>query len=167
MFKKILLSAILLIILTFKCYSQESEVYKIHAMFISNFVKYIEFPSSTSNKVVIGIFDNTDVYKVFEEKFGSSSNQKIIVKNIFNIENSTSCNIIYISSNNKYVLTKVLEKIKNKPIILITEDQNLINKGASVSFKIIDNKMKFQMNKPLMESLGFKIADVLYSLSVK
>ena len=141
----------------------ESNMYSLHAMFIHNFIKYTEWPSSASI-IMIGVVDNNDATSVLTKKFGS--NAKTQVKNFKNLDNIDACQIIFIPSSARSQLSKVIERAKGKPVLIVTEDADMIKRGASISFKIVSEKLKFQMNSDAIKGSGLKVASSLTSLAV-
>ncbi len=143
--------------------AQDDNMYSLHAMFIHNFIKYTEWPSSVSI-ITIGVVDNSDATSTLIKKFGS--NVKTQVKNFKNIENIDVCQIIFIPSSSRSQLNKIIEKVKGKPVLIVTEDADMIKKGASISFKVVSEKLKFQMNADAIKVSGLKVASSLTSLAV-
>jgi len=143
--------------------AQDENMYSLHAMFIHNFIKYTEWPSSVS-VVTIGVVDNSEATATLIKKFGS--NAKTQVKNFKNVDNIDVCQIIFIPSSSRAHLNKILEKVKGKPVLIVTEDADMIKKGASISFKVVSEKLKFQMNADAIKVSGLKVASSLTALAV-
>jgi hypothetical protein len=139
----------------------QTEGYTYHAMFIHNFVKYIEWPAG-KQPIVVGVLNNQEAVAAISQ-VGSAMQVKNLKKN----DDFSTCSLVFIPSNSSGQLDKVLDQVKNKPVLVVTESAGLTQKGASISFKLVDNKMKFQINESAIKSVGLKVSSSLVTLAVK
>lgn len=140
--------------------------YKMQTLYIFNFTKYVEWPAG--NKVIkIGVVGNEsaeqDLAKMAKAKSGGAS--EISVINTKNESDLGSCQIIFIPSNNTQLADKLIERFSTQPILIVTEDEDLTKKGATISFKIVGGKLRFQLNEESVKSKGLKVSSALSTLA--
>ncbi len=148
--------------------NNQQSVYAIHTMFIYNFIKYIEWPVN-NEKIVIAVWDNPSAAEEIEKmaKMKSTPSRSISAKNTKDENELATSNLIFVTSGSAGRFWKASEKLKSKPILIVTEDPDLIDKGAGACFKIVSNKLKFQLNVAMLKANGLKVASNLESLAVK
>jgi hypothetical protein len=177
MMKKIQSNTILLsIVLTFSYLSAESgkatlflpEDYTMQTLYIFNFTKYVEWPSG--NKAMkIGVVDNASAEEYLKKmaKTKSTGGVEISIVNTREISSLSSCQIIFIPSNTTDLADELIERFNANPILIVTQDADLTKKGASVSFKVVASKLRFQLNEENIKSKGLKVANALSVLAEK
>ena len=142
--------------------------YTMQTLYIFNFTKYVEWPSG--NKAMkIGVVDNASAeeYLAKMAKAKSTGDVEISVINTKDESGLGSCQIIFIPSNNTHLAAQLIERFKTQPILIVTEDADLTKKGASVSFKVVSSKLRFQLNEEGIKSKGLKVAGALSALAEK
>lgn len=142
---------------------------KIKAIYIYNFTKYIEWPDNyKQGNFVIGVMGNNlslinELNKMAASKTVGA--QKLEIKNITSAD--AVCHIIYLLSTNSTQLAEVVDKIKNKSTLIITDRAGLATKGAGINFVIQENKQKIELNKSNIEKYKLKVASSLVELAIQ
>ena len=147
-------------------FSDQPADYKLHTLYIYNFIKYAEWPSST--KVIkIGVVNNPEAEANLAEmaKVKSNSTLAIEVVNSKSEADLSKCHIVFVPSNSTYMAPKLIETFNAQPILVVTEDADLTKKGACVSFKVVDNKLRFQINEDAIKTSGLKLSSAITSLA--
>lgn len=142
---------------------------RIKSIYIYNFTKYIEWPENyREGNFVIGFIGNNSALLTELSKMSSVKkvgNQSIEIKNISNVDDNTRFNIIFILSDNSSQLTEVVNKVKNKSTLIVTEKQGLAKQGAGINFVVIENKQKIELNKKNIEKYKLKVASALENMA--
>lgn len=142
---------------------------KIKAIYIYNFTKYIEWPDNyKQGNFVIGVMGNNislinELNKMAASKTVGS--QRLEIKNLTSAD--LPCHIIYVLSDNSAQLTDVMDKIKNKSTLIITDKAGLAAKGAGINFVVQENKQKIELNKSNIEKYKLKVASSLVELAIQ
>jgi hypothetical protein len=152
----------------FKLYAQDVN-YKVHAMFMYHFTKYVEWPDNKkSGDFVIGVYGNSEIIKELESVASTkkAGTQTIVVKKIANEADAALCHIVYVSQGQSGSLETIIKAIGSKPVLLVTEKSGLSKKGACINFVIVDDKLRFEINKSAIESRNLKISSDLLKLGI-
>lgn len=142
--------------------------YKFHSIYVYNFTKYIEWPQN-AGVFRISIF-STDIsivdsfQKMAETK--QVSGDKIVVQQIKNISSLTDCDILFIPESESAIASKVIEKYMGKNTLVITERNGLIEDGSCINFVLVDNRLKFEINKSAIETAGLKVSSQLLQMGI-
>ena len=56
--------------------------------------------------------------------------------------------------------------VAGKSVLTITDSFNLGKKGSCINFKVIDDKLKFEINQASMSGASLKVAGQLSSMAI-
>lgn len=145
-----------------------AEDYTIYSLFIYNFIRFTQWPS-TEKAFTIGITDSGEANQAMQKmaKLKSSSTMEIAILNTLDESQLSKCQIIFVTALNKDLALKLAKKLEDKPIMIVTEDSDLTQKGATFSFKVIEGKLRFQVNNESAKQKGLKISNSLLSMAEK
>jgi hypothetical protein len=151
---------------TLKLCAQNSDE-ELRAAYIYNFAKYIRWP--TDNQIfVIGIYSvNTDAAIALKTtlKGKKIAGKDIVIKILDDNHTAASCQIIYCPDIENKKLASLLEMISQKPVLLVTKE-DLIKKGAMISFLIEDEKIRFKLKKDALTKAGLFPTEGLLRLAI-
>lgn len=152
-----------LMLLTKTGICQEND-YRFHKVFFYSFTKYVEWPDNyTGGEFVIAVLGKSDITPLLLEmaeikKAGSSAIKIVTIdENGFN----QKINILFVPRDKSGHLNAIVNKLANKPTLLITEGQGLAQKGSMINFKDVDGKLKFEVNTTNLERTGLKVSKEL------
>jgi hypothetical protein len=143
--------------------------HKAYAIFLYNFTKYVHWPEGS----LAGDFKITVVgsSKVTQELTAIVQNKtvlgrKIVVSQVNTAQELTGAHLVYLSGGRSGDLEELLQKLAGKPVLVVTERDGLVRKGASISFVTLDdNSLRFTLNDKALNNL--QIAQELKSLAYK
>ncbi len=144
-----------------------------HSLFLYNFAKYSEFPSNTNTTFKIVILNNSDVYGKLKKTVSGRKIQgrPVVVKNISLLKSLRKeiddINILFIPMSKSNLISEIVKLTKGKPILIITEKSGLQKHGACVSFVVLNNKLKFQVNTDTLSNRNLKIARAMLNFAYK
>ncbi len=176
----IILCCIALLILGSFSYSIAPDVakqykeYEVKASFLYHFLLFVEWPDgvfkSSEEPVVIGILG--------DDPYGDSLNiikdrtvygRKLQVKR-FDKETPTiqlkECHLLFISSLSRNKIKKVLDELRNTPILTVGEAKGFGHLGGMINFVIMKGSVKFEINKTAADNAGIKIRSKLLRLAI-
>lgn len=145
---------------------------KLKAIYINNFIKYIEWPEDyKQGNVLVGVLGsnailNTELQKTAESNNKKPENRKIEITNLAGSADAAKCHIVYILPDNSSQLNDVVAKVKNKSTLIVTEKPGMTEQGAGINFVIVENKLKFELNRQNIENHKLKVAAQLVNFAV-
>ena len=142
---------------------------RMKAVFIFNFTKYIQWSDNdTSGTFEIAIIGSSNIIDPLKEiaKNKFINNKQIKIKNCKDIQDIITPHILFISISEKNNLDKILQKVKNKNILTISDCKGFANKGVAINFVIVKGKIKFEINTRAIESAGLQISSQLLKLAI-
>ena len=135
---------------------------KFQALFISKFLDYIKWPSADPHRV-IGVLGNTKIYEELK-LVASKKAGKFKVIELRGVEEVADCHLVYLGKNKDELFGGLSNTCQSNSVLLVTENSNLAEKGASISFFLEQRKLRFKINKSAIESSNLKISNSLLAL---
>lgn len=160
----------LLMMVSDQLYSQsDAVVYRLQSLFIYNFTKHIKWEASDNRPFTVGIYASAKepafifLKKNLENKMVWGKKIKVITIN--SASESASCHLVYIPRSNDKKAGEFINQMDISNTLLVTED-DLIKKGAAISFVLINSKLKFKINKTKVEQAGLKVSSTLLAVGI-
>lgn len=144
--------------------------YKAHSLFLFNFARYTEWPASTADSEVIrfGVLGKSDVVEELNKilKGKTINGKRCQVEKITNATSPGFYHIIFVADSESGQLLELLKTLGDQPTLVVTERENLVKKGAAISFLISDEqKLQFQLNNEVISKINIQMASSLKGLA--
>mgnify|MGYP002778696481 CR=1 FL=1 len=145
--------------------------YRIHSIFIWNFIKEIQWPANAgSGEFTIGLLANADMETELSKILTSTrttTSRKITLKVYRSIaEVNKNCHILYLDAENSDNLSTALQKVKGAPVLVITHKDGAARFGSLINFVTENGKPRFEMNLSAFEKNGLKYTQTLKAASI-
>lgn len=143
----------------------EGNEYQVKAMFVFNFIKYVEWPATNANtEFTIGVIGESEITEplqriAVQKKVGE---KKIIVKRLA-LDDDTYCDIIIVSKSRSNKLGMLEKRYANRGILIISDEAP---NPATINLITRESKVRFEINAAMAKNCGVKISSQLLSLAV-
>jgi len=158
----------------FDCRAQNAQPtkYQIEAAFIYNFARFVDWPTQAftdaSSPMVIGVLG--------KNRFGSDLAQMISGKAIrghplqfkecASLADATHCQVLFVSDSEKNHLSKDISALGGDSVLTVSETDNFIAAGGMIDLRIVNDKMRFDINNSAAKTAGLTISSKLLSLAM-
>ncbi len=142
---------------------------KFKALYIFNFTKYIEWSGEYKNgDFQIAVLGSSDVISALQTVAASKKvgEQPIVISKISSVEEIGVANIVYLPPSKSAKLSEVVNSLKGKQTLVISDTPDGSSQGAAINLVSVDNKQKFEIVKSAIESKGLKVSSALLSLGI-
>ena len=161
---------VLFLIVAFQSVAQqERPVHEMHAMMLYNFIKYIQWPKEgETGEFIVGVMGEDDVFGTMKSWYDGKpkGTKKYVIRKLASASEAADCSVVYLGKNK----SKEFENIKNasagKPVLTITDSFNLGQKGSCINFKVMDGKLKFELNQGAVNGANLKVSSQLSSMAI-
>lgn len=147
----------------------EKPMHEIHSQMIYNFLKYIQWPNEADGgEFVVGVIGEDDVFNTLKNYYDGKPKgaKKYSIKKLASADEAATCAVVYISKGKSGQFDAIKNAVTGKPILTITDSSNLGKKGSCINFKVIDGKLKFEMNQASVTASTLKVASQLSSMAI-
>jgi hypothetical protein len=159
---------VLTIVITLSSITVKSDgnEYSIKAMFVLNFIKYIEWPGgNTSNYFRIGVIGKSEMLDALKGMTANRNEMKQIIIEQVSDQSKEGFRIIFVSKECNGKLEEILKKYRNKGVLLISDEYKGKFPGG-INLLNINNKIRFEINTSQAHECGVKISSKLNELAV-
>ena len=124
--------------------------------------------AQSSGKFVIGVLGTSAIQKDLKAMATSKkvNGMSIEIRHFNSASEVDDCHILYVAANESKKFDQVLTQTNSKPVLLVTDNPGLANKGATINFVEVEGKIKFELNQKNAEERGLKVAGSLASLAI-
>ena len=148
--------------------AQSSLYEELQTAYLYNFAKYVKWPEERET-FVIGIYgepENLASLQVTLER-KQIRGKSIVVKVLTDVEEiqTDNINIVYVPEGETQSFASLIDATAGKNVLVVTGD-DMIRKGAAISFIIVDDKLKFKLKRSALKSAGLVASDALLKLSI-
>jgi hypothetical protein len=149
-------------------FAQERPLHEVYSMMVFNFTRYVQWPEGESKEFVIGVLGNNDMYTTLNTWYGGKprGNKTFVVKKFNSAADVTDCDVLFIDKMKIYEFESATNKVKGKSTLVITDKSGLGERGSSINFKTVDNKLKFELNQKAIEASNLKVSGSLSSMAI-
>jgi len=147
--------------------SDEGNEYGVKAMFVYNFTKHVEWPSSANTGVFrIGIVGKSEIS---DELRKIALQRKVDGKPIeiaaVMPDDNQVYQLIFVSHNQSQKLEELSKKYAGKGVLIISEEAKRSERAASINLIMLDHKVRFEINQTSVRLAGLKISMALSNLA--
>ena len=163
------LAIIALVAASSSAFAQERPIHEVYSMMVFNFVRYVQWPDhTTSGEFVIGVVGNGDVYNTLNTWYGGKprGTKTYVIKKYSSASEVADCHVVFIDKSKSGEFEDINNKVKGKGTLIITDKNGLGEKGSSINFKTVDNKLKFELNQKALEASNLKVSGALSSMAI-
>jgi hypothetical protein len=148
---------------------EEKPMHEIHSAMLFNFMKYIQWPNEAeSGDFIMGIFGEDDVFNTMKTRYDGKPKgaKKYVVKKITSAAEAATCQVVYLGKFKNKEFENIKTAVAGKSILTITDSSNLGQKGSCINFKVIDGKLKFELNNASLNAASLKVSSQLSSMAI-
>jgi hypothetical protein len=142
----------------------QSEEYMMKAVAFEKLSMFITWPAhssenNASEEFVIAVLGQNPFGNILEEVYKDEKikGKKVKINYISSIQKLKDCNILFIPKIKISELQKVLDYLKERPILTVTDTEGFAEAGCFINYYEFEDKLRFEINQKGMQDAGFKV----------
>jgi len=139
--------------------------YRVKAVFLERFTRFIEWPEESEIKdtikpFVISVIGKNPFGNLLEETYSSQKilNKNVEIRYISKIEQIEETNILFISKSKEKKLSDILEHTKDKPILTVGDTKGFAKQGVLINFYLFSGNIRFEINEEAVRRSGLSMS---------
>lgn len=143
-----------------------AEDYTFHSVFVYSFSRYIEWPQESMEFRIGVVGGSLKLEESLEKMAASKSNdsRKYIIKTIFNPEEAKNFHMLIFPNDHISLFEKYQKQYEGKAVLMITEGDAMMEKGAAINFVRVDQKLQYEISQTQIELRGMKVSSRLVNM---
>jgi hypothetical protein len=153
----------MMICLSAKAFTQSEEL-MVKAVAFEKLSMFIKWPANSSEnnaneEFVITVLGQNQFGNLLEKvyKNGKIKDKRVKINYISTIQKLTDCNILFIPKIKISELQKVLDYLKGRPILTVTDTEGFAEAGCFITLYESENKLRFEINQKSLQDAGFTV----------
>lgn len=145
--------------------------YRIKAVFLYNFVQFVEWPESAfANErapLVICVVGNDPFGETLDQTIEGESVEKrrLVVRRTDDRESLDGCHLLFVSKSEKSQLGEVLQGVSSSaPVLTVSDIDGFVKRGGAIGFFLDRNRVRFEISPQRAQRRGLKVSSQLLSL---
>ena len=145
----------------------------VKAAYIYRFLEYVAWPAQAfkapDEPIVIGTTHNDEVTgelaRIVAER--TVQNRKLSLVVVKQLERDVPVHVLYIPAGDAPRLAKAAEMARQRPILIITDVSDGLEKGATINFVHSEDRIKFEVSLEAANRAGLTISSRLLAVAMR
>ena len=149
--------------------AQERPTHELHAAMLYNFIKYVQWPNeSEPGDFVVGVIGDENVFNTLKTWYDGKAKgtKKYVIKKLSSANEAESCQVVYVGKAKNKDFDIIKTSVTGKSVLTITDGNGMGQKGSCINFKVVDGKLKFELNQATVTGSNLKVSTQLSSMAI-
>jgi hypothetical protein len=149
---------------------QPSTEYRIKAAFLYNFTSFVTWPEALAGqpRFTLCVFGNDPFGDLLDKLAGKPvKSSKLVVRRLESLALLDQCQLVFISETSSDQLGAAMTLLHGLPVLTVSDIHGFTELGGIIEFRIIENKVRFDINSSAAASAGLSISSKLLSLATR
>jgi uncharacterized protein DUF4154 len=139
----------------------------VEAVFLFNFSEFVDWPpqafSSPGAPIVIGVLGGDPFGAALDDVVrGEKVNGRgLVVRRFEHMEDLSDCHILFISRSERGRLQSILEVVKNRSVLTVSDLDDFAVEGGVIGFVEVENKIRLRINLQAAKAAGLTLSSKL------
>jgi len=144
--------------------------YRIKAAFLYNFTSFVTWPQDQADipGFTLCVLGEDPFGNLLDKLAGKSVNGRpLVVRRLGSLALLDRCKLVFISETSSSQIGDALALLHELPVLTVSDIRGFTDLGGIIEFRIIANKVRFDINTTAAESAGLSISSKLLSLATR
>lgn len=135
---------------------------RVKAAYLFRFIGYVEWPATSFPKAdtpyQIGVMFADEVADELQAIASTRTvnNRQIVVRKLQGNELPGGLHMLFIGAGERGRQTQFLRQLQQQPVVLVTEFEGALAQGSMINFRLIDDRLRFEVGLGPAERSGLK-----------
>jgi hypothetical protein len=140
---------------------------QVEAVFLFNFSQFVEWPpqvfADPGSPIAICVLGSDPFGATLDEVVHGEvvKGRPLAVRRFQHIEELTDCQILFVSRSERERLQPILEKLKGRNILTVSDLEEFAGEGGVICFVVLDNKIRLRVNLEAAKAAGLTLSSKL------
>ena len=140
------------------------EEYQVKSVFLFNFAKFIKWPntvfSDSQAPFYICIIGEDPFKQAIDITIENESirGHSVLIERLDNVENSESCQILFISQSEENNLASIFKYLQQFPVLTVSDMDSFAEQGGMIQFVKLGKKIRLLINPEKAKAAGLQIS---------
>jgi hypothetical protein len=140
--------------------------YRVKAAFLYNFARFVTWPAMPAGRFTLCVLGSdplgTHINTLLDK---SVHNRPLDVLHLDSPARLDQCQLVFIGNSYKHRLHKLMPMLREQPVLTVSDIDDFIASGGMIGLRLIDNKVRFEINTGAASVAGLSISSKLLALA--
>jgi hypothetical protein len=149
---------------------QPATEYRIKAAFLYNFTSFVSWPEDRAGTpgFILCVLGDDPFGNLLDKLAGKPVNGKqLVVRRLGSLALLDQCQLVFVSEASTDQIGDALALLRELPVLTVSDIRGFTELGGIIEFRIIANKVRFDINLNAAESAGLSVSSKLLSLATR
>ena len=141
------------------------------ATFLYHFGTYVEWPelARPDEPITIAVLGAPAVVEQLRTFLSGRTIQErpVVVRTLSNINEATGAQVLFIGPEHNERLRQLIARVGKRPVLIVTDANDGLEQGAMVNFKVVDERLRFEISLAAAEKAGLMLSSLLLSTALR
>ncbi|HEX5168422.1 MAG TPA: YfiR family protein, partial [Cyclobacteriaceae bacterium] len=141
----------------------------IYAAMLYNFIKYVQWPDEgAGGEFVVGVIGDDQVYNTLKQWYDGKpkGSKKYTIKKLSSPAEASGCHVVYMGKTKVKDFDDMKNSVTGHSVLTITDGNGLGQRGSCINFKVVDGKLKFELNQGVVADSNLRVSGQLSSMAI-
>jgi hypothetical protein len=140
---------------------------QVEAVFLFNFSQFVDWPPQVfpeaNSPIVICVLGSDPFGATLDEVVHGEvvKGHPLAVRRFQHVEELTDCQILFVSRSERARLQPILDKLKGRNILTVSDLEEFAGEGGVICFVLMDNKICLRVNLAAAKAAGLTLSSKL------
>lgn len=140
---------------------------QVEAVFLFNFSQFVEWPPQAfpeaGSPIGICVLGSDPFGATLDEVVRGEvvKGRALAVRRFQHIDEVTDCQILFVSRSERERLQPILDKLKGRNILTVSDLEEFAGEGGVIGFVLLDNKIRLRVNLEAAKAAGLTLSSKL------
>lgn len=144
---------------------------EVKAAFLYHFGAFVEWPpgAEPEDAITIAVLGDRDVAAELETMLPGRTVHKrpVQVREIRSIDELGDAQILFIGAEVSGDLSRLLDAVRNRPVLTVTESNGALDRGSVINFALVDQRVRFEISLPAARMAGLELSSRLLGIALR
>jgi hypothetical protein len=151
--------------------SAPTKEYQIKALFLFNFIQFVEWPASAfadaRAPIRIGVLGADPFGNALEAAVQDETirQRKIVIVRSDRIADVKNCQMVFVSRSERARMTAIISAFTWAPVLTVGDMPEFAERGGVLNFFLDGQKVRFEINRAAAQFSGLKLSSQMLSLA--
>jgi anthranilate phosphoribosyltransferase len=141
------------------------------AAFLYHFGTYVEWPESAQaqESITIAVLGAPMVVAQLQEFLPGRTilDRPVVVRTLSSINEVADAHLLFIGAESNARLRQLIDRVGRRPVLIVTDSDDGLEQGAMVNFKVVDERLRFEISVSAAEKAGLTLSSRLLATAVR
>jgi len=144
----------------------EQTEYRVKAAFLYNFSRFVKWPDIPSEHFTLCTLGSDPLGKQLDRLLNKTVHERPLrIMHLDSLSQVDDCQLVYIGRSDTLRLNDVISVLRKQPVLTVSDIDNFTEYGGIIGLRLIDNKVRFEINTDAAGAAGLSISSKLLSLA--